>query len=108
MSLPVTCSQCRTPDQERATPRFLHNQRDRDRCRAYNLPVEDRGRVVWYTRYSCDCQWRARLAGVHNDLLPKLLPDEDAQAELDRRAAGRSRLAGRRYPLYNYRAKKRD
>jgi hypothetical protein len=79
------CRQCKTVYREQQHPRYLTTQRDRDRCRAAGYPITERGTVVWIARFSCDCDWRARLRYVHTELLSLLLPDPTVQQEIRRR-----------------------
>lgn len=88
------CRQCRTEHRERTHPRFIRSTRDRAIVLQAGFEVATHGEhdIVWVPRFSCDCQWKARVRGVDTTLLELLLPDPVVYAEIPRRDAARPRL----------------
>ena len=83
------CRQCRTEHIERTHPRFIRSERDEAIVRGAGFEVTTHGdrAVVWVPRFSCDCQWKARVRQVDSELLELLLPDPLVYAEVARRDA---------------------
>jgi hypothetical protein len=68
----LLCRLCGTEHVERTTPRRLLHKRDYETCKGagFKMLAEDgKARVVLIPRFSCNCQYRARIRLLAEDML---------------------------------------